>query len=348
MGKSAPKAPNPVTTANAQAAANKEAVRESALVNQINQVTPYGSTTYSGEIGSPNRTQTTTLSPEQQQQFDSQNQLAAILGNKAVGTAGQLFNEPYSMEGAPEVGTDYSAARTAAEDKVYGALTRNTERDFGRSDETLRSRLAAQGINQGSEAYDREMESAASARENALSNASLQAYQSGVTEENNAYNRDVQNRDRYLREQLQERTQPANELSAILQGTPAFQSPQYTAGGNYNVQSPDVMGAIYNNYAGQQNAYGQKASKMGQIVGSAPAAYTAFSDQHLKQNIKHIGQENGYNVYEFAYKSKPDEKYIGVMAQEVQKVKPEAVKAAPNGYLMVNYDMIGVKMRRVA
>jgi hypothetical protein len=92
-------------------------------------------------------------------------------------------------------------------------------------------------------------------------------------------------------------------LSAILQGTPAFQAPNYTAGGNYNVQSPDVMGAIYNNYAGQQNAYGQKASKMGNTLGSLGStgaslyAAGAFSDQYLKQDIKHIGQENGHNIY---------------------------------------------------
>ena len=45
---------------------NKEAIREAALHNQINQVGPLGSSTWSGEIGSPDRTQTTTLSPEQQ------------------------------------------------------------------------------------------------------------------------------------------------------------------------------------------------------------------------------------------------------------------------------------------
>ena len=70
----APAAPDPVATANAQAAANKEAVRESALVNQINQVTPYGTLKYTGEVGAPDRTATTTLSPAQQQMLDLTNQ----------------------------------------------------------------------------------------------------------------------------------------------------------------------------------------------------------------------------------------------------------------------------------
>lgn len=56
MGKSAPSAPappDPVKTAAAQAEANKEAVREAALMNQITQVTPYGTLTYSGSYDAP-------------------------------------------------------------------------------------------------------------------------------------------------------------------------------------------------------------------------------------------------------------------------------------------------------
>ena len=64
--KGPPKPPDPYKTAAAQAGMNKEAIREAALHNQINQVGPLGSSTWSGEIGSPDRTQTTTLSPEQQ------------------------------------------------------------------------------------------------------------------------------------------------------------------------------------------------------------------------------------------------------------------------------------------
>ena len=66
MGKSnssAPAAPDPYATAAAQASANSAAVRESALMNQIGQNTPYGNLFYSGEIGSPDRAVNTTLAP---------------------------------------------------------------------------------------------------------------------------------------------------------------------------------------------------------------------------------------------------------------------------------------------
>jgi len=38
----------------------------------------------------------------------------------------------------------------------------------------------------------------------------------------------------------------------------------------------------------------------------------------------------------------PEGKQIGVMAQEVEKVIPEAVAIMPNGFKAVNYAMLGV------
>jgi hypothetical protein len=80
---------------------------------------------------------------------------------------------------------------------------------------------------------------------------------------------------------------------------------------------------------------------------SSPGIASLFaSDINLKENIIPVGMENGHNVYEFSYKGKP-ERYVGVMAQEVEKTHPHAVIHTIDG-LKVNYDMIGVKMRRVA
>ena len=35
--------------------------------------------------------------------------------------------------------------------------------------------------------------------------------------------------------------------------------------------------------------------------------------------------------------------YVGVMAQEVQQVMPQAVVRGQDGYLRVNYEMLGLK-----
>jgi Chaperone of endosialidase len=52
---------------------------------------------------------------------------------------------------------------------------------------------------------------------------------------------------------------------------------------------------------------------------------------------------NGLELYRFRYKGSDRTAYVGVMAQEVQQIEPGAVWRDHNGYLMVNYDRIGLK-----
>jgi len=104
MGKSkpkAPKAPDPAATAQAQSAANREAVRESALVSQIGQDTPFGSVRFLGPIGSPDRRQVVSLTPSGQRQLTQQNLLAELLGGRAVQMAGGLPDKAFNLRGLP-------------------------------------------------------------------------------------------------------------------------------------------------------------------------------------------------------------------------------------------------------
>ncbi len=92
---------DPAAAARAQGEANKEAVRESAKVNQINEVTPWGDLFYSGEIGESDRTRTTSLTPPGQNQLDIMNRIAQALGYKAEGLAGGVNSDPFSLSGLP-------------------------------------------------------------------------------------------------------------------------------------------------------------------------------------------------------------------------------------------------------
>jgi len=81
-----------------------------------------------------------------------------------------------------------------------------------------------------------------------------------------------------------------------------------------------------------------------QLAGFASAF--AKSDIATKENIKQVGVlPSGINVYEFEYKPEfKDEsghgRFVGVMAQEVQKVIPEAVAIGADGYMMVDYSKV--------
>ena len=63
-----------------------------------------------------------------------------------------------------------------------------------------------------------------------------------------------------------------------------------------------------------------------------------FSDRRLKTDIKRVGAlENGLPVSLFRYKGDPTPR-IGLMADEVERVRPEAVIERPDGFKVVRYD----------
>ncbi len=128
-----------------------------------------------------------------------------------------------------------------------------------------------------------------------------------------------------------------------------FQTGASVAGAN-----SQGYGAIWN----QQNcAYQADQANSGDFFGSLlgagaqlGAAYIAKgSDRRLKQDIKPIGRDErtGLTLYRFAYKTQPGQHYIGVMADEVERVMPAAVITMPNGVKGVNYQMRGRKMQKV-
>jgi Protein of unknown function (DUF3300)/Chaperone of endosialidase len=66
------------------------------------------------------------------------------------------------------------------------------------------------------------------------------------------------------------------------------------------------------------------------------------SDIRLKHDIALLGHlDNGLGFYRFSYNGS-DKVYVGVMAQEVQSVMPEAVIRGRDGYLEVLYDRLGL------
>ncbi len=69
------------------------------------------------------------------------------------------------------------------------------------------------------------------------------------------------------------------------------------------------------------------------------------SDFRLKHDITLLGYiPNGVGFYRFVYNG-GSKAYVGVIAQEVRGVIPEAVFRGRDGYLRVDYDKIGVKFQ---
>jgi hypothetical protein len=69
------------------------------------------------------------------------------------------------------------------------------------------------------------------------------------------------------------------------------------------------------------------------------------SDLALKHDVVLLGYlENGLGYYRFSYLGN-DKAYVGVIAQEVQAVVPDAVTRGGDGYLRVYYEKLGLKFR---
>ena len=70
-----------------------------------------------------------------------------------------------------------------------------------------------------------------------------------------------------------------------------------------------------------------------------------MSDIRAKQAIALVGRlDNGLGLYRFQYTGE-QQVYVGVMAHEVQEVMPAAVARGSDGYLRVNYSMVGTQMQ---
>jgi Chaperone of endosialidase len=106
--------------------------------------------------------------------------------------------------------------------------------------------------------------------------------------------------------------------------------------------------SLYNQFM-QQQAYpfqvAQFLANIGMGTGALSGSTTTavqpgsfFSDRRLKEDVERVGHtDDGMPIYKYRYKGEP-ETHIGLMADEVEKVKPEAVGLHPTGYKTVDYD----------
>lgn len=75
---------------------------------------------------------------------------------------------------------------------------------------------------------------------------------------------------------------------------------------------------------------------------TASGRSTVPSDRRLKIDMVRIGTHDlGFGIYRFQYLWSEQE-HIGVLAQEVAEVRPDAVVRGPDGFLRVDYAAIGM------
>ena len=69
------------------------------------------------------------------------------------------------------------------------------------------------------------------------------------------------------------------------------------------------------------------------------------SDILVKHGIAFLEQlDNGLGLYRFSYNGS-QQAYVGVIAQQAQFIRPDAVSRDRDGILRVNYDRLGVRFQ---
>jgi len=268
MGKkssTAPAAPDPAATAAAQATANKETAIANANINMVDQITPYGDLKFSerGEAsdGTPQYTATQTLAPDQQRQLDLTNQAGIKYGetaNAQLGNVSEKLSAPLSFDhlgAAPTINED---TRQSVRDSMMGRLNE----DFARDEDSLRTRLVNQGLNVGTEAYDREFD----LLNRGKNDARLAVDNQALSQAGQLYGLESSARNSAINELSMARQQPLNELAAMLSGS-QVQGPQFVNTPQTNMAAPDLLGATYASHNSALNNYNQGQANNNAMMG---------------------------------------------------------------------------------
>lgn len=287
----------------------------------VNQVTPDGSLTYTKNgqssfvdstgktVTTPTYTATTSLSPAQQA-IKTQTDSASLNLGKLANTQSGFLNDYLSKP--------FTADTTEAENRLNELGSARLDPRFAKEQDSLRTQLISSGIRPGTAAYDQQMG------------------QLGQTK-NDAYNQLYLNgRSQALQEAYAQRNQPLQEIGALMSGA-QVQSPQFASTPQSSVAGADYIGASANNY---KTELANSQATMGGLFGLLGTGLTAgikYSDRRLKTDIRRVGNlDNGLPVYAYRMNGS-DVTEIGLMADEVEKLSPEAVFEQPNGFKMVDY-----------
>ena len=298
------------------------------------------------------------LSPDQQDALSAQMRIQKGRSGAAeqlLGQASSAFQTPMDWSSLPEQGK-VSQDPGEWRQKGQSAIEQLMAPQLARQRSAMETRLANQGITMGSDAWNAAMQSLGDTE----TRAGLTAIDAGRTEANNMFDTSLrgaqfqnQNRQQSLAEMLQRRSQPLNELNALLTGQQVNspQMPSFNPAGR--AETPNLVGAMQNSYQAELDASNAENAGMAGLMGGLfglgsaaignPAGLSGLfklSDKRLKKDISHVFTlPNKIKIYKYRFIGS-DRMELGVLAQEVQEVMPNAVAVDSNGFLRVNYDMV--------
>lgn len=325
MGKpKAPAPPDPKETSAASTSTNVGTAIANSQMNNVDQVTPDGTIKYSTTgtykwtdpytgrtYDIPKTTATTELSAQQQAIKDQTD--AASLNLGGIANDQSAFLKDY-------LGKPVDLSNDAVEGRLMELGSKRLQPLLDQRRASNETDLINRGIRPGSDNY--------ASAQNTLNQG-----------ENDAFNQLLlTGRQQSVQEALTERNQPINEISALLSGS-QVSMPQAAGYNTSTIPTTDVAGLINANYDQKLQQWQQKNAQSQNILGGLFGLGSAIiSDRRMKTDIKEVGKtSDGQKIYSYRYKT-GGPVHIGLMAQEVEKAKPDAVVTLPTGIKAVDYD----------
>ncbi|MER8653865.1 hypothetical protein [Mesorhizobium sp. M0847] len=329
MGKaSAPKPPDPKETSAASTGTNISTAIANSYLNNANQVGPDGTITYTNSgtqsitdpytgktYQIPTRTATTTLSAAQQAIKDQTDKAQLNLGTLA--NTQSAFLQDYMSK-------PFDGSNDATEARLLQLGKARLDPILAQQQDALATKLSNQGIKLGSAAYDRAM---AQQGQN-VNDANNQLILSGHGQA--------------FAEGQAIRNQPINEITALLSGS-QVSSPQAAGYTGSTIPTTDNAGLINQNYQQRVDAVNAKNAQTGSLVGGLfglGSNLIGLSDDDAKKDkerLADITPEMGLWKFHYKGEAKGAPMRLGLMASEVEKVRPDAVSRRPDGYRQVDY-----------
>jgi hypothetical protein len=219
----------------------------------------------------------------------------------------------------------------------------------------LDAKLANQGVVSGTEAYNRAKMGLGMQQNDLLNQSQLTGLQAGQT----MFNQGLQGaqfgnqaQQQAYNQALTNYNMPLNTLSALRTGA-QVQNPSFVnAPQQATTAGPDMLGAANAGYNAQMGGFNAQQAAQSNMnsglmgLGGTLGAAAIMSDIRTKENIVAIGMlPNGLPFYQFEYKPEfKDEAghgvHIGVMAQDVEQVMPQAVITRADGIKLVDYGVL--------
>ena len=343
---------NAPASAAAQADWNQDAAEKTRAMNMVNQYTPEGSSVWgpTGEqiSGIDMMGVTQTMSPEQQSLFDSANRMKqgyADFGESQMGDVQDIYGTAFDYGQFGPAPTLDETSRAVARANI---IARN-QPQMDQAQQAFETKMATQGIQAGSGAYDDEYANLARRQNDFYLGADAAA----GNEMAQRYGLDINARNQAINEALNARNLPMSEMSTFMSGSqpvkPSFLSTPTTtvtapnqAGlevANMNAQNMYNMNSYAqqqaNNRANTQGLYSLLGAGAENLKYSGAQGF-GWSDRRLKTNIAKVGAlASGLAVYSFNYVWS-NVQLIGVMADEAVEIFPQAVRYV-DGFAQVNY-----------